>query len=248
MDVINLTIVFVVGVICGSFGTLVGGESLILIPLLIFLGLPPHVALGTNRLGITGGFVAGWYKFHRKRMINYRIGIVIAIPALIGSVLGANLVLQVKEEILRKVIAILTIIILAFIIGQPRVGVEKTNRTITSHEYVTGAIGSFLTGTYSGFYGAGAGAFYSYLLILVFGQTFLESAATRKIATSLVSVMVVMVCAVNEVIDYSLGIGLFIGLSIGSYIGAHYSDRIGNVWIRRLFLVIVLTMAIKLLL
>ena len=54
------------------------------------------------------------------------------------------------------------------------------------------------------------------------------------------------VFALHGVIIYSLGIALFIGAFIGSYIGAHYSDRIGNVWIRRLFFVVVLIMAMKL--
>jgi uncharacterized membrane protein YfcA len=40
---------------------------------------------------------------------------------------------------------------------------------------------------------------------------------------------------------------MFFGCAIGSYFGAHYSDRIGNVWIKRLFIVMVLIMAIKLL-
>jgi len=48
------------------------------------------------------------------------------------------------------------------------------------------------------------------------------------------------------VIIYSLGISLFMGTFIGSYIGTHYSDKIGNVWIKRLFFVVVLIMAIKL--
>jgi uncharacterized membrane protein YfcA len=52
--------------------------------------------------------------------------------------------------------------------------------------------------------------------------------------------------AVHGVIIYSMGISLFLGTFLGSYIGAHYSDKIGNVWIKRLFFVIVLIMAIKL--
>src|SRR4030042_854738 len=47
MDFSGLSIIFFTSIIGGSFGTLVGGTSLITIPVLIFLGLPPHTAIGT---------------------------------------------------------------------------------------------------------------------------------------------------------------------------------------------------------
>jgi uncharacterized membrane protein YfcA len=40
---------------------------------------------------------------------------------------------------------------------------------------------------------------------------------------------------------------MFVGCCIGSYVSAQYSDRLGNVWIKRLFIMIVLIMALKLL-
>jgi len=248
MDVTDLVLIFVVGVIAGPFGSLVGGESSFIIPFLIFLGLPPHNAIATNRFGLTGGLIASWYKFHQKRMIDYKIGFSVAIPALIGSVVGANLVLQVNEALLKKVIAIIIMTILALIVARPRLGIEKTERAIKTYQWASGAIGSFFIGAYGGFCGAGAGTLFSYLLIILFGQTFLESAATRKIAALLATVMAVAVFAISGVIVYSCGVALLAGLSIGFYLGAHYSDKIGNVWIKRLFFVVVLIMAIKLLL
>jgi uncharacterized membrane protein YfcA len=81
----------------------------------------------------------------------------------------------------------------------------------------------------------------------LFRQTFLECAATVKIAALLITAMAASIFAINGAIHYSLAAAMFIGAFIGSYIGAHYSDKIGNVWIKRLFFVIVLVMAIKLL-
>lgn len=246
MDLIHLLIILTVGIVAGSFGTLVGGGGLITIPTLILLGLPPHTAIGTNRLGIMGMAIAGWYKFSKKGMINYQIGLTIGIPALLGPIVGANLVLKINEPILKQVIAIITILILVFIIAKPKMGIQKVKHTIRKHEYVLGVVVSFFIFIYSGFYGAGTGALLTYVLILLFGQTFLESAATRKIAQLISTVMAAVIFAISGVINYPLGAALFTGSFIGSYIGAHFSDRIGNVWVKRLFFVIVLIMAIKL--
>ena len=68
-----------------------------------------------------------------------------------------------------------------------------------------------------------------------------------KIAALLMCAMAALIFAINGAIHYSLAVSMFIGSFIGSYIGAHYSETIGNVWIKRLFFVIVLIMVIKLL-
>lgn len=246
MDLIKLLTIFLTGIVAGSFATLVGGGLLFTIPALIFLGLPPQSAIGTGKLGSLGVNTAGWYKFHQKALINYRIGLVVGIPIIAGTVLGANLVLQIDELLLKRIIAVITLLVLVFLIFQPKMGVEKVNRPIQKHEYFIGAVVGFFLGTYSGFYGAGSAIFSGYLLILLFGQTFLESAATRKIPHVFAAIMSTAVFALHGVIIYPLGIALFFGTFIGSYIGAHYSDRIGNVWIRRLFFVVVLILAMKL--
>ena len=249
MEIMNLLVIFFVSIFAGSIGTLVGGGSLITIPTLILLGLPPHTAIGTDRLGATGIGSAGWYKFHKKRMIDYRIGFILGFPAMLGSLLGANLVLQINEAILKQAVAIITILVLFFItIVMPKLGIEKNDHMVKSHEYLIGGVSGFCLGIYGGFYGAGTATFLCYILILVFRQTFLECAATIKIAALLMTAMAASIFGINGAIDYSLAISMFIGSFIGSYIGAHYSDTIGNVWIKRLFFVIVLTLAIKLLL
>ena len=246
VDIINLVVIFFIGILAGSFGTLVGGGVLLTIPTLIFFGLSPQTAIGTSKLGSIGLNTAGWYKFHQKRMINYKIGFIIGIPIILGSFLGANLVLEFNEALLRKIIGILTLLILVFAIIKPEMGVEKAENGTKHSQYLFGSVLGFFLGVYSGFYGAGAAILSAYILILLFKQTFLESAATRKIPHVFAAVMSGTVFAVHGVIIYSLGISLFMGTFIGSYIGTHYSDKIGNVWIKRLFFVVVLIMAIKL--
>ena len=246
MDLVSLLIVFVAGIIASSFGTLVGGTSLITIPVLIFLGLPPYTAIGTDRLGISGLTSMGWYKFHEKGLINYPIALRMGVVALIGSFFGANLVLEISIALLKKILAITTGLLLILVVAQPKLGREKRDRPIKRHEYGAGMFVSFFIGIYGGFYGAMAGTFLLYVLLFIFKQTFLESTATLKIASLMMTTMAAVVFAIKGVIDYPLAAAMFMGCAIGSYFGAHYSDRIGNVWIRRLFIVIVLIMVIKL--
>ena len=247
MEILTLILLLVVAIITSAFGTLIGGSSLITIPLLIFLGLPPATAIGTNRVGLIGLTIAGWYEFDKKHLINYKIGWPIGISALIGSIIGAKIVLQINENFLKIIIAILTISILIFMIVEKDIGIKKTKTIIKTKNYVIGIIIGFVLGVYGGFYGAGFGTFLSYLLIIVFGESFIESAATRKIAAFFIAVAATIVFALNGKIIYSIALTLFIGDFIGSYLGSAYSDKIGNVWIKRAFIGMVIIMVMTLL-
>ncbi len=246
MDIITLLVICLVGIFAGFFGTLAGGGGLITVPTLIFIGLPPHVAIATNRLGAVGLFSTGWYKFHKKGTIDYSIGLITGIPFFIGSILGAFLLLEISEEALRKIIAAFTVAVLIIIMAKSNIGLEKRKDVILKYERILGIALSFLIGVYAGFYTPGFGIFLSYVQILLFGQTFIESAGTWKIGAVMYSVATTIIFAFKGLIVYPDAVALFIGTASGSYIGAHYSDRIGNVWIRRLFIVSVLALALKL--
>ena len=249
MDLTQLIIVFGASIICSTFGTLVGGSSLITIPLLILMGLPPHTAIGTDRMGTAGIALAGLYSFHRKGMMRYRLAFIVGIPCLLGGLIGANLALQISPELLKKFIVALTVILLIVVVANPRLGVAAaaTRRPPTTGKYVFGAFLSFLSGIYGGFYGAGMGTLMSYIMILVFRLTFLESAANTKVAGILMSIASAATYAYHGAIHLQLALVMFTGSGIGSYVSAQYSDRIGNVWIKRIFIGIALIMAVKLL-
>jgi uncharacterized protein len=248
MDIYYLIIMFFVGVVAAAFGTLIGGSSIVTIPTLILLGLPPHTAIGTDRFGIIGVGISGWYKFHKKKLINYRIGLIVAIPVLFGTAIGANLVLQISEDILKYVIAITNVILVALLLFKRDMGVEKRKTAIKKKEYAVGASLSFMNGIYGGFYGAMAGTFSIYILIGWFRQTFIQSAATQKIGSIFMTVTAATIFALNDAVDYPLGLAMLAGCLVGSYLGAHYAERIGNVWVKRMFVVFIIVAIAKMIL
>ena len=246
MEFYKIVVIFFVGMFVSVLSTLVGGSSVLTIPTLILLGLPPHTAIGTDRFGIMGVCLAGWYKFHKKKLINYKIGVILTLPVIFGSFWGAHLVFEISESVLKLIIIIISIACLFFLVLNPKIGTESTKKKFGKYEYLVGGLMTFVVGVYVGFYGAMGATLLLYILILWFGQTFLESAGTLKIAALMMNAMAAIVFALNDAVSYYLAVPLFCGCLIGSYIGAHYSDKIGNVWIRRLFILLLVILIIKL--
>jgi len=247
MDISSFIIILTVGLAGGFFNTFIGAGSLLSIPVLILLGLPPHTSVATNRLGVIGSDIAGWYGFHVKKMIDYRAGIILAVPTLIGAIIGANLVLEVDEARLKKIIGFITFVILIFIMIRPKMGIEHIKTDLKNYHYINAVIIGFIVGIYGGFYGAGAGTLLIYILILFFGATFMESAGTHALANLCFSATAASIFAYKGMINYAWVVPLFIGSFIGSYMSAYYSDKIGNIWIKRLFFVVVIVVVLKLL-
>lgn len=246
MGLSDFMIILLTGLAGGFFNTFVGAGSLLTIPVLIVLGLPPHTAIATNRLGVIGSDIAGWYEFHVKGLINYRAGIILAVPSLIGAVIGANLVIQVGEKDLRSVVGIISIIMLLLIMIKPDAGIIGKTQRESVIVYVTAAVLSFIVGVYGGFYGAGAGTFLFYILIILFGQTFIESAGTHELANLAFSMTATVIFAYQGLIDYIWTIPLFIGSFIGSFLSAYHAEKVGNRWLKRIFVAVVIAVVAKL--
>ena len=64
--------VFFVGVAAGALGAMVGGGSLLSIPFLIFLGLPPQVAIATDWFAGLGAALTAFFRLWLARKIVWR--------------------------------------------------------------------------------------------------------------------------------------------------------------------------------
>jgi uncharacterized protein len=107
------------GVLVGFINTLSGNGSVISLPLLIFAGLPANVANGTNRVGILLQNLVGTASFQRKGVLDVRAALILSIPAVLGSLIGARIAVDLDETIMRRVIGVVMVIMLVLILTRP---------------------------------------------------------------------------------------------------------------------------------
>ena len=77
-----------VGLVAGTLNVIAGGGSMITLPVLILLGLPPNVANGTNRVAILAQNTGAVWSFHRLGLISGPWLRLAVPPALVGVVFG----------------------------------------------------------------------------------------------------------------------------------------------------------------
>ena len=126
MESFALPLTFVVSFLSSFIGTNVGGGGLILVPTLIFLGLPPQVAIGTSRIGALASVSTGIFQFHRGGKVDYRIGLPLMFFSIAGSYIGSNTLLTIPTELLEKLLGLCIILILIVVLFQKNYGVHVT--------------------------------------------------------------------------------------------------------------------------
>ena len=92
--------VILAGLAAGFINTLAGSGSLITLSLMAFLGIPLDVANGSNRVGVLFQNLTGINSFQQKGLIDWRGGLMLAVPAMIGSFIGARIAADLNEDVL----------------------------------------------------------------------------------------------------------------------------------------------------
>jgi uncharacterized protein len=243
----NIIFISLAGLAGGFIGAQVGAGALITLPALMFIGLEPTLAIGTNILSGWIINIVAVFKYWKNCKINFRLVVPLSIISLIGAFIGANLVLNIKKELLSKIVAVFFLGLVFLIFKKPTAGLEMENKKLEKKNFIIAGILCFVLGVYGGFFSVGVTTFLIFLFVLLLGRNLIQGIADALFVTSVMLVAALIVFVKKNNIDFSLAIPLAIASIIGSYIGAHAALKYGVKWIRGLLIVAVIALIIKLL-
>ena len=114
---VNIFLIVFIGMVVGALSGLFGvGGGFLMTPLLIFLGIPPVVAVGSEAPHVLASSVSGVIAHWRKKNVDFKMGFFLLSGGIIGSTLGVNLFKLLKTYgQIDIVIQFLFIIFLGFI-------------------------------------------------------------------------------------------------------------------------------------
>jgi hypothetical protein len=235
------------GFMAGFINTLAGSGSLITLPMLMFLGLPANVANGTNRIAILLQNVVGVGSFRQQKVLNTKMGIWLAIPAVIGSLLGAQIAIELNEEIMEKTIAILLIVMFFLILYKPQRWIKGKAGQVEAKPTVFQFIIFFLIGIYGGFIQAGVGIFLLAGLVLSAGVDLVRANAMKLLIVLIYTPFAIAVFFMNDQINWEYGLILAVGNMLGAFVASRFAVNWGAKYVRYILLAVILLSALKLL-
>jgi uncharacterized membrane protein YfcA len=167
---------------------------------------------------------------------------------LVASALGALLLLVVPSKAMPLVIATAMIVVAVFSLMKPEAGLSGATDKPSRRLEAAGYVATFVLGIYGGFFSGGYVILLTAAYVAFFRMTFVEAVAITKVLNCFSSFVAAAVFAAQGLIDWNLGVILSAAAFAGGLVGATLAQRIGNVWLRRVFLAAVIALAVKTLL
>ena len=245
MEWYHYGLVVFVGVFAGFLNTLAGSGSVISLAMLMFLGLPANVANGTNRIAILMQNVVGVTSFKKQKVFSFREGIWLALPAVVGSLIGAQLAVNIDEEMMRKTIGGLLVFLFFIILYKPDAWVKGQVGLVRSKPSILQVVIFFFVGVYGGFIQAGVGFFLLSGLVLGAGFDLVKANAIKLFIILLYTPFALGIFIMNGQIDYQMGFTLAAGNMVGAWIAAHYAVSWGARFVRYVLMAVIVFASLK---
>ncbi len=238
-------LIVLVGMLAGFINTLAGSGSVLSLATLMFLGFPANVANGTLRVAILLQNIVGVSSFKHQKVFEFKEGIWLALPAMIGSIVGANLAIQIDEVIMERTIGAVLVFLFFIVLYKPDVWIKGKAGQIKSKPGFWQVIIFFFIGAYGGFIQAGVGFFLLSGLVLGAGFDLVKANALKLFTVLLYTPFAIAVFAYHDQIDYKIGLVLAVGNMLGAYIAANFAVSWGAKFLRYVLMVVLVLAALK---
>ena len=243
MEISEILILLFCGLLSGAINTLAGGGSLITLPMMIFLGLPPTIANGTNRVQLIFQNIFAVYGFKTKGISNFKFSSYLSISALLGSIIGAYIAIDFNENDFKKLLSIIMILVMFSILLNNKRETLEINKIKNKWPSI---LIFFFIGIYGGFIHAGVG----FLMILTLSKiNYLKIAHSNsiKVFVALIfSTAAFLIFLYEGKVNWIYGINIGIGSALGGFFASRWSYNKSDKKFRYFLSLIILIMAIRL--
>ncbi len=236
--------IFLIGNIVGFINVLAAGGSFLTLAFLIAIGFPPNVANGTNRIGLLLQNTFATAKFHKLKILKARFALTVGIPAILGALLGSYIAVHISNELLKKIIAILMVVISLITIYKPDKFVK--NKEFSKKKWIAMIVIFFFIGIYGGFIQAGVG-FFIITASIWGGFSMVEANSIKVLVITMYTIIILPVFLISHQANILAGILLGLGSMIGARLAIGVSVKKGDKFIRTALLILLFVFAIKLL-
>ena len=242
-------IVLVMIFIGGLMDSIAGGGGLISLPAYLLIGLPPHLALGTNKFSSVWGTLVATGNYLINKMIDLKSALTAAAAALLGSWMGTRTVLLIKADFLNYILILLIPIIAVITIVNQNMGFKDKSKEISGcRKYILCLITGLVVGFYDGFFGPGTGTFLILFFTLLLKYDYIKANGNTKVVNLASNLAAVITFAASGNILYKLAIPAACCGILGNLTGSKLVILRGNKFIKRIFIVVLALLMLRVIL
>ena len=243
----TLAVMLIAGIVAGFINVLAANGSMIILPLLIFLGIDPNVANGTNRIAILFQNIMAVRNFKKQKMLSVRSNTPILASAFIGAFFGSMFVISIDKQILTRIIGYLFIAMFVIMLIKKSYQI-KSGHKLKLHKIKSKSmiVAFFFIGVFGGFIQAGVGIFLLAALVAGIGYDIVRANAVKVLIILVYTPVSIAVFFYHGMINWEAGIILSIGHIVGAYFASKYANRAGLKFINYLLLAVILLSGLEL--
>jgi uncharacterized membrane protein YfcA len=228
--------------LAGFVDSIAGGGGIITVPVLLAMGLDPHVALGTNKLQACFGSCTASIHYIRGNLVTLRETVTGICFTAVGAAVGAAAIQMVEAPFLKLLLPVLLMAIFLYMLFSPDAG--KLDRRPVMHPslfYIAAGVG---LGFYDGFFGPGTGSFWTIAFVVFLGQNLKKATAHTKVMNATSNLISLAAFLIGGKVLFFPGLLMGTGQLLGATLGSHMVLNKGVRFVRAFFLgVVALTIA-----
>lgn len=246
MSATTIAFLSAAGFLAAAVDSIAGGGGLISLPAILAAGVPPHLALGTNKFASTCASLTSTVRFAFSKRIDFKLVLWQLPCTALGAALGVRTALALDERVLNALIVVMVLAVALYTSLKRDFGAADRFRGHSRSGHAAGMAFALALGFYDGFFGPGTGSFLIFLFISVYGYDFVGAAANGKILNFASNAVSLALFAAGGKIVYPAAVPMAAAMVAGAWVGTHIAIRNGAKVIKPIFIVIALALCVKL--
>ena len=242
-----LLILVIIGFGSGIIGSLIGvGGGIVMTPVLTYMGFSPAVIASSSLIAVFATSISSTLTYIRRKYINYRLGLQLALPAIPGSIIGGFLSNFISLEHFKIYFAVLLTSVGLYILFKNKIINKTLGRTPKPLFYFIIIFGTFGAGLISSFFGIGGGIIFVPILVIIYKLKMINASPTAQFTLLISTITGLLTHILLEHPDYSYGIALALGAFFGAQLGSRSIHLINENILNKLLSFSLITIAINL--
>ncbi len=244
-DLFSILILFCLGAVAGFINVMAGGGSTITLPALIFLGLDPNVANGTNRIALIFQNLSAAVSFKKEDVSQLKISLLLAFLTLPGAIIGAVVATNISNHLFKQILGIIMIAVVVTMVIPRKYKTDYKNK-VREIPWIIYPI-MVLIGFYGGFIQLGVGFLLIAALHYVLKINLVFVNMHKVIIVLVYTVPALLIFILNNQVNWKWGLSLAVGNSVGAWWSAKLSVKKGEKIIKAVLIIAIIIMSLKLL-